>query len=177
MAPDCNSAGRGRMEQDRPGMRRPFLTKTVSISCVLARLFPCALASQRGFYAFFLAGLQVVGVALNLLDNVFLLHLAFEAAQCVFEGLTLLQPNFGQTDTPPSSSGRTRYLLQGFDSKSRAMLREAGKGLGGRVRTRKRKKDFVRKRQNSRRAWKAIMRGVLSPPRPTPSRPVGGEVV
>src|SRR6202035_2414440 len=31
--------------------------------------------------------------------------------------------------------------------------------------------------QNSSRAWKAIMRGLLSPPSPTPSNPVGGEVV
>ena len=31
--------------------------------------------------------------------------------------------------------------------------------------------------QNSRRDWNAIMRGVLSPPKPTPSKPVGGEVV
>ena len=31
--------------------------------------------------------------------------------------------------------------------------------------------------QNSTRACKAIMRGLLSPPSPTPSKPVGGEVV
>src|SRR5579862_9516986 len=31
--------------------------------------------------------------------------------------------------------------------------------------------------QNSTRARKAIMRGELSPPNPTPSRPVGGDVV
>jgi Dynamin family len=31
--------------------------------------------------------------------------------------------------------------------------------------------------QNSKRAWSAIMRGELSPPKPTPSKPVGGEVV
>jgi len=31
--------------------------------------------------------------------------------------------------------------------------------------------------QNSSRAWNAIMRGLLSPPSPTPSKPVGGEVV
>jgi hypothetical protein len=31
--------------------------------------------------------------------------------------------------------------------------------------------------QNSTRACNAIMRGELSPPKPTPSRPVGGEVV
>lgn len=33
------------------------------------------------------------------------------------------------------------------------------------------------KAQNSILPWKAIMRGELSPPRPTPSRPVGGEMV
>src|ERR1700730_4853672 len=31
--------------------------------------------------------------------------------------------------------------------------------------------------QNSRRNWNAIIRGVLSPPKPTPSNPVGGDVV
>lgn len=31
--------------------------------------------------------------------------------------------------------------------------------------------------QNSRRNWNAVMRGALSPPKPTPSKPVGGEVV
>ena len=30
--------------------------------------------------------------------------------------------------------------------------------------------------QNSKRAWKATIRGELSPPNPTPSRPVGGAV-
>ena len=31
--------------------------------------------------------------------------------------------------------------------------------------------------QNSSRVWNATMRGLLSPPKPTPSKPVGGEVV
>src|SRR5271167_546939 len=31
--------------------------------------------------------------------------------------------------------------------------------------------------QNSKRARNAIIRGLLSPPKPTPRRPVGGEVV
>jgi len=31
--------------------------------------------------------------------------------------------------------------------------------------------------QNSRRNWNAIIRGVLSPPKPTPSNPVGGDVL
>ena len=35
---------------------------------------------------------------------------------------------------------------------------------------------FRKAPQNSSRAWNAIMRGELSPPNPTPSSPVGGEV-
>ena len=46
-------------------------------------------------------------MALNLLDYVFLLHLAFEAAQSILEGFTLLKPNFCQIYTPPNSSGWT----------------------------------------------------------------------
>jgi hypothetical protein len=46
-------------------------------------------------------------VALNLLDNVFLLHLALETAQRVLERLTFLEPYFCQTDTPPNPPGWT----------------------------------------------------------------------
>ena len=46
-------------------------------------------------------------MALDLFDDVFLLHFALEAAQSVFEGFTLLQSNFRQTNTPPNPSGRT----------------------------------------------------------------------
>ena len=76
---------------------------------LLANLLTCALASQRSLYAFLLSGLQVKGVALDLFDYVFLLHLAFEAAQSVLEGFSLLKPNFRQTDTPPNPSGWTGY--------------------------------------------------------------------
>ena len=74
---------------------------------LFASFFPAALARQRFFHALLLAGLQVKGVALDLLDDVFLLHFALEAAQSIFEGLTLLQSDFCQTDTPPNSSGWT----------------------------------------------------------------------
>jgi len=43
-------------------------------------------------------------MAFNLFDNVFLLHFALKAAQSILEGLTLLQSNFRQTDTPPNPS-------------------------------------------------------------------------
>jgi hypothetical protein len=57
-------------------------------------------------------------VALYLLDNVFLQHLAFEAAQSVLEGFALLKSSLCQPYTPPDSSRWTEYLLQGFDPKS-----------------------------------------------------------
>jgi hypothetical protein len=72
-----------------------------------ARFLASTLASESSFDSLFLAGLQVKGVALDLLDNVFLLHLTLETAQSVLEGFTLLKPNFCQTDTPPNPSGWT----------------------------------------------------------------------
>ena len=78
---------------------------------MLILLFPNflagALTSQRGFNPFLFSGFQVKGVALDLLDNVFLLHLALKTAQRVLKGFTLLKTYFCQTDTPPDSSGRT----------------------------------------------------------------------
>ncbi len=74
---------------------------------LFANLLARALASQRGLYTFLFTGFQVKGVAFYFFDNVFLLHFALEAAQSVFEGFTLLQSNFRQTDTPPDPSGRT----------------------------------------------------------------------
>ena len=49
-----------------------------------ARFFPAAFARQRFLGTLFLAGFQVEGVALDLLDDVFLLHLALETPQGVF---------------------------------------------------------------------------------------------
>ena len=97
-------------------MERPFLTST---SLALYE-FSCGLAfePEQPSHAFF-AGLQVEGVALDLLDNVFLLHLALEPTQSVLEGFTLLKSYFCQTDTPPNPSGWTEQLLQEFDPKSR----------------------------------------------------------
>ena len=75
---------------------------------LLANFLTSALASERGLHAFFFTGFQIKGVALDLFNDVFLLHFALETAQSVFEGLTLLQSNFRQTDTPPNPSGRTK---------------------------------------------------------------------
>jgi hypothetical protein len=68
--------GGGQIEQNRPGMERLFAALILFFSCFLSSAF----ASQRGLHTLFLAGLQVKGVALDLLDDVFLLHLALESA-------------------------------------------------------------------------------------------------
>ena len=91
------------MSRAAPGGSGPLTALILLLACFLAGPFP----GQRGLHALFLARLQVKGVTLNLLDNVFLLYLALETAQSVLEGFTLLKPNFCQTDTPPNSSGGT----------------------------------------------------------------------
>ena len=68
---------------------------------LFASFFPAALACQGFFNTLLLAGFQVKGVALNLLYDVFLLYLALETAQRIFEGLTLLQPNLCQRNYTP----------------------------------------------------------------------------
>jgi hypothetical protein len=92
-----------RSSRAAPGTERLSPALILFFACFL----PGALTSQRGLHTFFFAGLQVKGVTLDLLDDVFLLHLAFKAAQSILEGLSLLKPHFCQTDTPPDSSGRT----------------------------------------------------------------------
>src|ERR1700691_6231930 len=101
-----------RWSRAAPGRGRPFtapvlLLETARSILLLANFLASPLTSECSFHAFFFTRLQVKGVALDLFDNVFLLHFAFEAAQSVFEGFTLLQSNFCQTDTPPNPSGRT----------------------------------------------------------------------
>jgi len=47
-------------------------------------------------------------VTLDLLDDVFLLDLAFEATKRVFQGLALLDPYLCQPDTPPTCANLDR---------------------------------------------------------------------
>src|SRR5579863_4321446 len=124
MLPAATPSGGGQTEQERPwdgGV--PLLPQSYSFKShslvvlfflalfflvlFFANFFTGSFTSQRGLHAFLLARFQVKGVALNLFDDVFLLHFALETAQSVFEGFTLLQSNFRQTDTPPNPSRRT----------------------------------------------------------------------
>jgi hypothetical protein len=60
-------------------------------------LFASPLAGQSLLYAFLLSRLEVVGVSLNFLDDIFLLDFAFETAQGVFQRLVILESYFRQS--------------------------------------------------------------------------------
>jgi len=63
-----------------------------------ARFLPVSLASQRLLGPALLTRLQIIRVPLNFLDDVFLLHLSFEAAKGVLQCFALLKLNFSQTN-------------------------------------------------------------------------------
>ena len=65
-----------RLSRAATGKERPFIALILFFAC----LFSGALARERRLHTLFLARFQVEGVTLNLLDDVFLLHLALEAA-------------------------------------------------------------------------------------------------
>ena len=74
--PRATLSGGGQMEQGHPGRGDPFMALILFLAYFLASAF----SGQRGLYALLFTGFQVKGVALDLLDNVFLLHFALEAA-------------------------------------------------------------------------------------------------
>jgi hypothetical protein len=65
-----------RSSRAAPGRSGSLLRLILFFACLFSRALP----SQRSLYTLLFAGLQVKGVTLNLLDDVFLLHLALKAA-------------------------------------------------------------------------------------------------
>jgi hypothetical protein len=63
--------------------------------------FPASFARQCFLHALFLAGFQIKGVALDLLNDVFLLHFTLKTPQCILKGLALLQSYFCQRNYTP----------------------------------------------------------------------------
>jgi len=90
--------------------------------------FPAAFARQCFLHALLLARLQIKGVALNLLNDVFLLHLALETAQCILKGLALLQSEAGREEAREGSIGAQ---TQPEKSSERARLIDTGPLLPG----------------------------------------------
>ncbi len=77
-------------------LKRCYSSRTVKLVLFFPDLLAIAFACQRFFHAFFLARFQIKGVPLDLLDNVFGLHLAFKAAQSIFKGFAFLYSNLCQ---------------------------------------------------------------------------------
>jgi hypothetical protein len=69
--------------------------------CFFTSFLAIALACQCFLHTALFARLQVEGVTLDFLDYVFLLYFAFETAQGIFKGFTLLNSNLCQRNTPP----------------------------------------------------------------------------
>src|SRR5579863_719714 len=93
-------AARGGCEasQDRRG--RPD-SRLLALSTLL---LPRALSGERLFRTTLVPGLEVEGVFLDVLDDVFLLHFPLEAAKRAFNRLAFLNLYFCQDQTPPSRS-------------------------------------------------------------------------
>lgn len=83
------------------GWQRPWLKYL--ILGFLANFLLCPLASQSLLYAKLGARLQIVGMTLDFLNDVFRLNFALEATQGALNGLAFLQSNFCQTKSPPNS--------------------------------------------------------------------------
>ncbi len=63
---------------------------------LLTDLLTIALACQCFFHALLLTWFQIKRVTLDFLDDVFRLHLALEAPQCVLKGFAFLYSNLCQ---------------------------------------------------------------------------------
>jgi len=63
---------------------------------LLTRFFPAAFTCHSLLDAFFFARLEVKRVPFDLFNNVLLLNIALKAPQGIFEGFSLLDPNFCQ---------------------------------------------------------------------------------
>jgi hypothetical protein len=69
---------------------------------LFANLLLCPLTSQSLLYAELRARLQIVGMTLDFLNDVFRLNFALEPTQGALNGLAFLQSNFCQTKSPPN---------------------------------------------------------------------------
>src|SRR5215470_5491809 len=96
-----------------PGLEGDWLIALRTKVAVPPALFSGSLARQSLLHAAPLSRLQVVGVALHFLDDVFRLHFTLEPAKRVFQRLSLLQSNFCQFDLLPASKPAT-YSLHDF---------------------------------------------------------------
>jgi len=94
-------------------LQRHFLA--IHLVLFLADLLAIALACQRFLHSLFLAWFQVKRMALDLLDDVFGLHLALEAAQGILKGFSFLNSYFCQREYTSKQANKRQipeYLSQ-----------------------------------------------------------------
>ena len=98
----CKIARASPQETQRERKRAAVQSRpSVCLLLLFSSFLPAALTRQSFFHALFFAGFEIKGVPLDLLDDVFLLHLPLEAAKCIFKGFSLLQSDFCQRAYTP----------------------------------------------------------------------------
>jgi len=83
--------------------RSPYRAASGSLILFVPGLFACSLASQGRFDSLLLTRFQVERMSFDFFYDIFLLHLTFEAAKRVFQGLSVLKSYFSQTINTPIS--------------------------------------------------------------------------
>jgi hypothetical protein len=89
--------------------RRPVWVAEQLLILLLTNLLTIALTSERFFHTLLLTWFQIKRVTLYFLDNVFRLHLALKAPQCVLKGFAFLYSNLCQENTPPNAPNRDSF--------------------------------------------------------------------
>ena len=82
-----------------------------------ATFLPVPFACQRLLDPQFLARLQIKRMALDLFNDVFLLHLSLEAPEGVFQGFTVLESYFCQSKNTSDLTLITPGRNQGIDTR------------------------------------------------------------
>ena len=81
-------------------MAAEFFDVVVLLVVFFTELFAGTFARHRFLHAALFARLQVIGVTLHVLDDVFGLNLALESTEGILQRLTFLYANFCQPGTP-----------------------------------------------------------------------------
>jgi hypothetical protein len=90
MFPSASREQRSSPHQNNPTNYVPKLV------LLFTDLLPITFACECFLHAFLFAWFQVKGVALDLFDNVFRLHLTLETTKSILQGLAFLNTNFCQ---------------------------------------------------------------------------------
>ena len=89
--------------------RRPATVAELVLILLLTNLLTITLTSKRFFHTLLFTWFQIKRVTLDFLDDVFRLHLALEATQCILKGFAFLYSNLCQ-EKYTSKHSQSGYL-------------------------------------------------------------------